>query len=635
MLILVGCLSCGIIHANTIDKPNAVDSSSHHIAQTLDVDADTLARLASHPQWQQLIFYKNQRPQVISPNFYLTIQTNRERKNFSPLYELQATLKQATDPKILCRYPARYFWLNEQLHHAYYDLSQCPNLPDAHQPISFMLISSYLKNPASTFGHVLIKNHQVASESVANSTGLVSSDALMDKTYNFGAKIPPNENGMLYALKGLFGWYDAGFSETEFFKQDAVYSKNEQRDMWEYQLNLSPTQTQLLNYHLYEAKSARFNYYFIKQNCGYRSGELLELVSDLPMTQRLGGWYAPEFVFQQLANEPKLVKAVHYLPSEQTQLRQKFRQLSPAVQQVINHFIHTENFSSWQNLPPIEQKLVVDFLIAHRTYRLALKHTAHDEQIKKQLIALRFGLPTGNHLSQLTISPKIPPSQSNKTAVTELTVRPDGLSGGVTMYRKDPLNRFTDIDKRFAMIAPRFDIENIHNTHRQTEKAKLTLGEFTFLDMQQIENLAEPLAGEPKLSWQLAMGLKQDSFDQTANRPYAKGGVGIGWHTSNQLLGYAMLNAEVHDNDGHIDGMAEIGVRGKPKKSDKNLDWSMEANYQLRSRASQKPIQTTELTLRQGLSLSDDLRFIARYTDNPKDSEQKPLDWAIRLTHYW
>lgn len=88
-----------------------------------------------------------------------------------------------------------------------------------------------------------------AEDSMNKEVKVLSSEDLLNNSYNFGARIPANENGAMYAIKGLFGLYDAGFSETEFFKQDAVYSKNEQRDMWEYVLNLEAFETQLLNYH--------------------------------------------------------------------------------------------------------------------------------------------------------------------------------------------------------------------------------------------------------------------------------------------------------------------------------------------------------------------------------------------------
>ncbi|MFP3681659.1 DUF4105 domain-containing protein, partial [Pseudomonas sp. SIMBA_041] len=83
------------------------------------------------------------------------------------------------------------------------DLKNCSKLPDANQEISLILVSSYLKNPASSFGHVLVKTNTPIDN--ANNTNSdvreLSSEDLLNNSYNFGARIPENENGAMYALK--------------------------------------------------------------------------------------------------------------------------------------------------------------------------------------------------------------------------------------------------------------------------------------------------------------------------------------------------------------------------------------------------------------------------------------------------
>ena len=45
-----------------------------------------------------------------------------------------------------------------------------------------------------------------------------------------------------YIVKGLSGFYEAGFSDKYFYNQDLTYTDTEFRDMWEYKLNLTPYQ---------------------------------------------------------------------------------------------------------------------------------------------------------------------------------------------------------------------------------------------------------------------------------------------------------------------------------------------------------------------------------------------------------
>ena len=387
-----------------------------------------LKALSKHSQWQHLLFYKNGKAEVISPDFYLTNPKPRSKRNFDPYAELMATIEQMNNEGVVCKYPARYLWLNHHLPELNVDLKNCSKLPDANQEISLILVSSYLKNPASSFGHVLVKTN-TSIDNINNTNSDVrelSSEDLLNNSYNFGARIPENENGAMYALKGLFGFYDAGFSETEFFKQDAVYSKNEQRDMWEYVLNLDAFETQLLNYHLYEAKSARFDYYFIKQNCGYRSGEILELISDIKTTERVGPWYAPDYVFDQLLEHDNgadsLVSSVRYLPSEQTQLREKFVQLSKPIQAVINSVIRTESTAPLATLNADDRAVALDFLILHRTYKITQDNTLKQRAFKSELLSQRFALPASNGLAQLTVPNKPSPALSNKTTQTTVVL---------------------------------------------------------------------------------------------------------------------------------------------------------------------------------------------------------------------
>ena len=599
----------------------------------ITIDPLRLKSLAKHPQWQHLLFYKNGKAEVISPDFYLTNPKPRSKRNFDPYAELLATIEKIGDESVVCKYPARYLWLNHHLPELNVDLKNCAQLPDPNQEISLILVSSYLKNPASSFGHVLVKTGAPidSKDDGAKEVRELSSEDLLNNSYNFGASIPANDNGAMYAVKGLFGLYDAGFSETEFFKQDAVYSKNEQRDMWEYVLNLEEYETQLLNYHLYEAKSARFDYYFIKQNCGYRSGEILELISDVKTTERIGPWYAPDYVFDQLleheGESESLVASVRYLPSEQTQLREKFGQLSKPIQNIINSVIRTEDITPLASLNTEDKALALDFLILHRTYKISQDNTPKQQAFKNALLSQRFMLPASNGLAQLTVPNKASPALSNKTTQTKVILSDDSVEVGLSLFVKDPLNAHTDIDKRFEAVQASLGYN--------FDESQWTLTDFVFLDMQQIEDLRQPLSGEPKLSWQLKTGARTDWFTGSNHSPYAQAGVGAGAKFGEHILGYGMLNATVHDQDKHADIGIEVGVRAKREKQ------SAELSYIASKREGRAGMDFTKLTVRQQLSKNDDARIIVTYSDkvtadnNTVVSDADKLNAAIAWHHYW
>ena len=586
-------------------------------------DSIKLNTLANHTQWQHLLFYKNGKAEVISPNFYLTNPKPDSKHHFDPHAELMATLERVDNEDFVCKYPARYLWLKHHLPELNIDLTNCSQLPDPNQDISLVLVSNYLKNPASSFGHVLVKT-STATDSEHQTDKKVrelSSEDLLNSSYNFGARIPAKENGMKYAIKGLFGLYDAGFSETEFFKQDAVYSKNEQRDMWEYVLNLEAFETQLLNYHLYEAKSARFDYYFIKQNCSYRSGEILELISDIKMTERIGPWYAPEYVFDQLTEHngkaESLVASVRYLPSEQTQIRQKFLQLPKPVQQIVNAVIRSENTAPLATLQTENRALALDFLILHRTYKISQKNTPKQQAFKNKLLSQRFELPASNGLAKLAVPNKVSPASSNKTTQTKVILSDDMAQVGLSLFVKDPLNTHTGIDKRFEAVQASVGYDFDDN--------QWTLTDFVFLDMQQIEDLRQPLSGEPKLSWQLKTGARTDAFNGNNHSPYIQTGVGAGAKFGKHLLGYSMINTTVHDQDRHADIGVELGLRAKGENK------AAELSYVASKREGRSSIALTKLTLRQELSKNNDARIIMTYAKGDSDHLNAGVAWH----HYW
>ena len=127
------------------------------------VDAQTqpsLQKLAHHPQWLRLLHYEHQQSTFISEHFFLSPNGKTD-----PYAELSATLQAATydienDQHPRCRFPARYLWLSKQPNKP--ELAQIPkachllNAWLAENPltqIDLILVSGYMGNPASLFGH--------------------------------------------------------------------------------------------------------------------------------------------------------------------------------------------------------------------------------------------------------------------------------------------------------------------------------------------------------------------------------------------------------------------------------------------------------------------------------------------------
>jgi hypothetical protein len=500
-------------------------------------------QLANNPVWQKLILFKNH-AEVISSGFYLSDLTASHLKQITPQQELDATFDAfQKNPQLICQYPARYYWLSHQLTDMpSAALNSCKNLPNVNQDIRLLMVGGYLKNPVSTFGHVLITVGESGER-----------QSLLDHSYNYGAKIPNGESSLAYIYNGFLGHYPASFADVQFFKQDIMYSKTEQRDIWSYTLNLTAEQKALFIYHLAEVKSHSFDYYFIKQNCAYRTGELLELISDIKITDRITPWYIPEYVFDQIEEyrdiHPDFIKNVEYLPSDQNKLYFTFKNLPKALQYDINDYIHTGELTHIEQLQESDQEKVLDFLIAYLKFKQISHNKPKYQAQKNKLIQMRIQLPVSDDVEH-----PMPPLPSSA-----LGEKPSELGLGVgnqraylnfALFNKDLLSAYSNPHNEFQML----DFSFIY------QKDQLKLQSADLIHILKIEDLSQQLAGEKKYSWELAAGVKQDIFTGELHRPYIQGGLGAGYDFSQNLIGYSMLSAELNDSAAKIDAVSETAL---------------------------------------------------------------------------
>ena len=91
-----------------------------------------------------------------------------------------------------------------------------------------------------------------------------------------------DDGGLVYIAKGTTGFYPAFFNLRPYYQQLKRYSDWENRDIWEYRLDVDQDQVDFLLMHLWELKDVEFPYYFFTKNCSYELLRLLEIgVADL------------------------------------------------------------------------------------------------------------------------------------------------------------------------------------------------------------------------------------------------------------------------------------------------------------------------------------------------------------------
>jgi hypothetical protein len=283
------------------------------------------ARLAQHRQWQTLVHYQpgafgGTSSLIDSPSFFAAAEGKT-----NPQAELEATIRSFFKPEALpadrspqCLRIARYRWLKAELGFDPARLKDQP-CPDFEQwfrtldPESVTLAypSAYLNNPSSMFGHTLLRIDRPQQR---------EDTRLLSFAINFAADTGP-DGGALFAAKGLAGGYRGYFSVMPYYEKVGEYSEIENRDIWEYQLNLKPAEIQMMLQHLWELQGHYVEYYFLSTNCSY---VLLSLINtarpDLDLSSGLDLYAIPIDTVRSIVRQDELLGGVVFRPSAMTRM---------------------------------------------------------------------------------------------------------------------------------------------------------------------------------------------------------------------------------------------------------------------------------------------------------------------------
>lgn len=366
--------------------------------------------------------------------------------------------------------------------------------------------------------------------------------------------------------------------------------------MWRYVLNLSPQEKALIHLHLYESNNKLFNYYFIKQNCAYRTGELVELISDLKMTDRMAPWYTPDGVLQAITQyQPTLIKEVVYLPSQQKHMYAKYQKLTPSDKLLADTFLRTLNIQLLES-QSTDLRDLLDFLIAYYTYQLA-GQTKEDRDafIKRSLVGLRLQLPPQATIYQQSIVRK--PSPIEGPPPSRIAVGYSQQQTGIiegTLFQRDPLSWPAGLDARFRAV-------DVALAYAEQE---IRLSHVHVLDMLKIENFMVDLVGESRPSWSLKAGIQKDAFQPNIYNAFMQGGLGVGY-VAPRWSAYTLGQLELHNQNSVVDFISETGFFAQPFDS---TAWRIGGYHQMRWRKHQDRQATSALRTVYRISKRQELR---------------------------
>ena len=341
------------------------------------IDRAAVAHLSEKREWHVLLHYRPTLTGGVSsmqddPGFFLALEGKTD-----PQAELAATLTGFFSEELIgrskqpaqCAFVARYYWLNEQLR---FDANRLPPQPCKRftqwfdefnaEAISMIFPSGFMNNPSSMFGHTFLR---------VDGKDQTPQTRILAYTINYAAQLP-TDAGVEYAVKGIFGAYPGYFSTIPYYLKVQEYRDIDNRDIWEYRLNLTDLQVRRLLMHTWELGNAYFDYFFFGENCAYHILSLVEAAEpSIHLLDRFPVYTIPVDTIRAL-RESGLVGEVVSRPSRSTLVRRKRASMTAGERAWFDRLIRNPTdllAEGFRALPPDQQAFVLetasDYLLQH------------------------------------------------------------------------------------------------------------------------------------------------------------------------------------------------------------------------------------------------------------------------------
>jgi hypothetical protein len=360
------CCLAILFQLSVVSKGTAGSADPSYLSEL--IERATVARLADEREWQVLLHYRRNLFRGFTsmqddPGFFLAPNGKTD-----PQAELAATLAQFFSDELVgrskqpaqCAFIARYHWLREKLQFDERRLSAQPcerfwrwfNEFNA-EAISVIFPSGFMNNPASMFGHTFLR---------IDAKGQTPQTRILAYTINYAAEVPPNA-GLEYAFKGIFGGYQGHFTTIPYYLKVQEYRDIENRDIWEYRLDLTEQQVRRLLMHTWEMGNAYFDYFFFDENCSYHILSLIEAAEpSIHLLDRFSFYTIPIDTIRLLVDS-ELVGEVVSRPSRSTQIRRKREAMSHEERVWLNRLIRDPSAlgtDRFRGFSPTRQAFILD-----------------------------------------------------------------------------------------------------------------------------------------------------------------------------------------------------------------------------------------------------------------------------------
>jgi hypothetical protein len=532
-------------------------------------------RLAEAEQWLRLGHWHATlsgylESQADGDNFFMS-----PNGKTNPELELEATIEgffselAPYDPKEkavqhpICQFPARFAWLSDQLkidpsRLPAHDCARYEQFKSLVRPESVALVFSsyYLNNPASAFGHTFLRFHKAQYDVP------VKQRELLDFGVEFSAD-PDTHFAPVYAIKGMIGAFPGTFRRLPYYYKVREYNDYESRDLWEYDIKLTPKQLDMLVAHVWELGSTFFDYFYLSENCSYHILGAIEAADlDVDLTSHLGWPVIPADAVKALYANPGFVTGLHYRPSSRTRFNWEVRGMTSAQEAAIERLI-IDPKTSLAELAPRQQIEAIDAAqdLVDLRYAKELvgdKGTGPGAKLKQALLERRAEIlvPSIDH------PPPVPLDREPQLGHGSRRI---GLGGGGDLKSQ----HFLALDLRLAL----HDLADPPNGYPELSELEFLPTRLRYdatfqhvaldqLDLVHVISLTPQNAFDRHLSWEFRLG--SERIDDAGCNCYVfhgQFGGGITFATAEQRAAiFFLTNAHVWSGM-HLDGLFHAPIR--------------------------------------------------------------------------
>ncbi len=267
------------------------------------------SEIYKHPTWAALLHTIDGLTQIQDPSFVLS------KDNFSLQNELIATIRLLeSNSKASCQFPARRQFILDTLNITSSTISK-PVCKDylifkkkaPADYVSLIYATENISQPSSMMGHIMLKI------SGKNDKGLDVEHGVSYFTELNSFNVP------VIIWESLVTGKNGYFQLSPFQEALNHYLNVEQRNVWEYKIDIAKNKKEVFHDHLWELKKTKLKYFFNSYNCATFTKMLLR-VGNSNKVNIDSSWLSPIDIVKS-SHQSKVISSSKLIPSDKWQLR--------------------------------------------------------------------------------------------------------------------------------------------------------------------------------------------------------------------------------------------------------------------------------------------------------------------------